>query len=198
MLTARLIRKLAALGAPLPGRLPAPDSGATCLTFDDGPHPEITPRVLDLLATHNVKAIFLLVGWEAERHPAIVQRIHREGHIVGNHTYSHPVLPRLSTPAALADVEKCQQLIEPLGGTRVFRPPHGLLNASQYRGVLRAGYRLAYWTLDTRDYAGPVAADFLQRDVRGQTLLFHDNRPHCLAALQQLLPAPRARFGLPT
>src|SRR5205085_1137671 len=120
----------------------------------DGPHEVWTPRVLDLLASHDVKAIFFLIGREVERHPTLAASIQQKGHILANHTYSHSLLPSLSTTAALSEIERCQRIIEPLGGKRLFRPPHGLLTARQLFMTIRKRFQLAYWTVDSEDYRG--------------------------------------------
>ena len=105
------------------------DCGAVCLTFDDGPHPEYTPRLLDLLSRLGVRATFFLVGQEAERFPSIVRQIAEEGHVVGNHTYEHREATLISSESFLAEVLRASDYLGELSGQKVdlFRPPHGRL-----------------------------------------------------------------------
>ena len=115
-----------------------------CLTFDDGPHPEHTPRVLDLLASHGCKATFFLLGDSARHHPQLVKRIGREGHSLGNHTFSH-LPPRRNREAQDAwQLRHSQHLLEDLAGheLRWFRPPFGRLTPGLAQEALRLGLRM--------------------------------------------------------
>ena len=103
------------------------EPGALYLSFDDGPHPEHTPRLLDLLARHGARASFFLVGQRVEQHPALVERIVAEGHALGNHSYSHPMFRRLGLRAQLDEVERTDRLLAAFDrrGPHRFRPPRG-------------------------------------------------------------------------
>ena len=97
------------------------------LSFDDGPHPEHTPRLLELLRKHGAKATFFLIGDQAEKHPDIVRRIVEEGHTIGNHSMTHPRLSRLSAREQLADIARADAVLERFNGRKrqMFRPPNG-------------------------------------------------------------------------
>jgi peptidoglycan/xylan/chitin deacetylase (PgdA/CDA1 family) len=186
------------LGDRLFWRVPGATSGVA-LTFDDGPDPEQTPRILDTLAFFGVPATFFLVGERVTRHPDIVLRILDEGHAVGNHTYSHKRCDGLSirsleyelkaTDAAIARV--CPGIREP-----IFRPPFGALNAPTLAHLLRAGRRVALWSRDGRDYRGAtdtqvaaVVGAAAPRDV----VLLHDRFPATVEALPGILETLAAR-----
>ncbi len=147
------------MGAALPRRLfmthgPA-SSGAVCLTFDDGPHPEYTPRLLQILSELGVPATFFLVGQEAERFPGIVRQIAAAGHVVGNHTFEHRDATSISSESFLAEVDRAKTLLRELSGQEVdlFRPPHGRLTIFTLLGLWRAGQRVVLWNVDSRDYS---------------------------------------------
>jgi peptidoglycan-N-acetylglucosamine deacetylase len=192
------------MGAALPRRLfmthgPA-SSQALCLTFDDGPHPEYTPRLLRLLSELGVPATFFLVGQEAERFPAIVRQIVEEGHVVGNHTFEHRDATMISSGSYLADVLRAKTLLGKLTGHKVdlFRPPHGRLTIPTLWGLWQAGQRVVLCNVDSKDYSRPgpvqILDEFDNCPLRaGDILLFHDNRPHCLTVLPDLIQKARAR-----
>ncbi|MBE0648212.1 MAG: polysaccharide deacetylase family protein [Bacteroidales bacterium] len=145
------------------------------LTFDDGPVPEITPQVLDILLERRVKATFFCVGANVARNPELFERLIGEGHAVGNHTYHH-LHGWKSPPAAyVEDVTRC----EPLFQTRLFRPPYGKFTPSQYF-LLRNDYLFVLWSVLTRDYSRRVnpeqCLDIAIRNTRpGSIVLFHDS-----------------------
>ncbi|HRP07958.1 MAG TPA: polysaccharide deacetylase family protein, partial [Gemmatimonadales bacterium] len=132
-------------------------------TFDDGPHPDHTPRILDTLATAGVKAEFYMIGAAAERHPDLVRRVADEGHLIGNHTWSHPDAGTLDGAAYLADVQRCRLLLEELSGHQVrrFRPPHGHLTMRSAIGLWRAGMQIVLWNVDPKDYAATAPDEIL-------------------------------------
>lgn len=145
------------------------------LTFDDGPIPEITPWVLDLLAQYNIKATFFVVGENVHKYPEIYHRIIEEGHAVGNHTYNH--LQGLKTPNKefYQNIEKTDRLI----GSNLFRPPHGLVKRSQYR-YLKQKYKLIMWDVISCDYNRNISKMEVLRNVLdfvrpGSIITFHDS-----------------------
>lgn len=114
------------------------------LTFDDGPDPEMTPRVLDLLRERGVRATFFLVGAKAERHPELVRRIAAEGHDTGIHTWEHAAgFPMRSSWAMTADILRCRESLRQIAGveTHLFRPPFGVTNPMVARAVKRTQSR---------------------------------------------------------
>lgn len=157
------------------------------LTFDDGPIPEVTPWVLDLLAREEVKATFFLVGDNVRRHPELLERIKAEGHSWGNHTMHH-LRGRITTRRRyLRDVNEAHELID----SPLFRPPHGLLRWGQSR-VIRRHFNLVMYDLVTRDYSRKLSPDRVMDNVRryarnGSIIVFHDSlkaEPN----LRQVLP----------
>jgi peptidoglycan/xylan/chitin deacetylase (PgdA/CDA1 family) len=124
------------------------------LTFDDGPHPSLTERVLDILARHGVKATFFVIGRNARAHESIVRKAFEAGHGIGNHTYTHPTLTKLSEVKVRDELKRTHDVIAPyLGSNQVFRPPYGAHNAMVDRVASRMGYRVILWNVDTVDWS---------------------------------------------
>jgi peptidoglycan/xylan/chitin deacetylase (PgdA/CDA1 family) len=172
------------------------------LTFDDGPHPEVTPRLLDLLRARGVRATFFLIGREAARHPDLVRRIAAEGHLLGNHTLTHRYLYWALPPRGVErEIAGAQQAIEAGAGVpcRWFRPPVGLKSPWQRSALARLGLRQVSWEvrfIDRRDAdAEARLARRLRRRLRpGSVLLLHDGadrdprgNPAVLDAVPRLL-----------
>lgn len=183
-----------ALAAALPrqrfmtqGPQQAPD---VALSFDDGPHPEHTPRLLDRLATLDIKASFFVVGREAERHPDIVARAAREGHAIGHHSWSHSE-PALTSARQLAEeVERSVTLLAGITGRRSdrFRPPKGALTAAKCVSLWRRGQRIVLWSADPRDYSVTDAGELAgwagrYHPSNGEIVLLHDVHPHAATVL---------------
>lgn len=124
------------------------------LTFDDGPSPNTTPYVLDALRARNIKAIFFVLGLQANKHPELVKRIHEEGHIVGNHTYHHKNLAKMTKAQVKKEIDMCSDLIEKITGERprYFRPPFGAIGKTVTAAATEAGVNVVLWTVDTRDW----------------------------------------------
>lgn len=198
-LVARSIRRAASAGLPLPGVLSWKRNGSSdvCLTFDDGPFPHMTHRVLDLLKDHEARATFFVVGTQVEMCPKLTARIVSDGHVLGNHTYSHKPLTKIPMADAIEEIEKCQLLIERHGGSRLFRPPHGLLSMALLREVRRRKYRIAFWSMDSGDSedveGGLLGTKMIENDPAGQVILFHDDRRNGVVALERLLATGRDR-----
>lgn len=160
------------------------------LTFDDGPHPEVTVKVLDILARYGIKATFFMVGQNVERYPSVVEEIQRSGHSVGNHTMHHAQGLKMRGKEYCSDVAQASKIIN----SKLFRPPHGLLRPSQIRTLHREGYTLVMYDVVTRDYSEKQTPDMildrLKRYVRpGSIIVFHDSEK---AASRMLETLPKA------
>lgn len=165
------------------------------LTFDDGPDPEYTPPLLDLLARHHLVASFFVIGDKARAHPQIVRRIVADGHALGGHTSSHQVIPGRARSDLAADLGQCRQLLADIGGrdTRLFRPPKGEMDLRSARDVAALGYRIVHWTRTYSDYQRDGLAPLLARMSAAppqprDIVLLHDHNPFTIAALAQLIP----------
>lgn len=175
-------------------------SQALYLTFDDGPHPEHTPRLLDFMAKQSIKGTFFLVGEKAEQYPRIVERIVAEGHGIGNHTWSH-VDPRTVSDSALVnEITKTNQLLSGITGIAptFFRPPFGKLTWNKFWAVWRAGFTVTLWNVDTKDYSSNDAQATIQRmnfwqPAAGDVVLLHDVYPQIHATFELLLALIRSR-----
>lgn len=145
------------------------------LTFDDGPIPDITPWVLDLLDKYQIKATFFMVGDNVRKHPEEFQMVVERGHRIGNHTFNHIRGFEFRSKNYLANTDKANEYLK----TDLFRPPHGHMRWSQYF-TLKQKYRIVMWDLVTRDYSkklnGPQVLQNVKRYVRnGSIITFHDS-----------------------
>jgi len=151
------------------------DKKVVYLTFDDGPIPELTPWVLDLLDKYSIKATFFCVGDNVKKHPEIYQAILERGHKTGNHTFSHIQGLKTDTASYLKDVQEAGKLIE----SKLFRPPYGHLRLSQFK-TLKKQYKMIMWDVVTRDYSCLMTADQVFEVVKkytrnGSVIVFHDS-----------------------
>ena len=165
------------------------------LTFDDGPHPEHTPALLALLAAHRVRATFFLIGQQAERHPELVQQIVRGGHVLGNHSWTHPQFDRLGLAEQRVEIERMDRFLERFDGVarHDFRPPRGVMPRPMVLDCIRRGRRIAYWSYDSLDYSQRPAEELIASARRhppkaGEILLMHDDSARSLQLLQTMLP----------
>lgn len=150
------------------------------MTFDDGPHPELTPRLLDLLKSKNIHATFYLIGQNAAAYPEIVKRIVAEGHEVGNHTYTHPALSKSSQARVQSEMEKTNAAIFAASGVypKTMRPPYGATNASVNK-LLSENYnfKVIMWSVDPLDWkyrnASRVSSEIAKAKA-GDIILAHD------------------------
>lgn len=176
------------------------NSESVCLTFDDGPHPEHTPRLLDVLKQWNVRATFFVVGKEIECHPDLARRISDEGHFIGNHTFLHDEPGATSSDKLMQEVTRTNTLLRGLTGTPsfCFRPPHGKLSLPKLWSLWRAGQTIALWNTDPKDFACRSADELAQWFERhsllgGDIVLMHDNHPHAADVLPAVIADVRAR-----
>ena len=176
-----------------------PNEKAVYLTFDDGPIPEVTPWVLDLLDKHNIKATFFMVGDNIRKHPDEFRMVVERGHRIGNHTFNHIRGFEYTAKNYLGNTEQAKIFME-MGGDincnvekvlypLLFRPPHGHMFANQYL-TLKRTYKIVMWDLVTRDYSkklrGPqVLANVMRYARNGSIITFHS---WCNGNLQYALP----------
>jgi len=152
-----------------------PNEKAVYLTFDDGPIPEITPWVLDLLDTYNIKATFFMVGDNIRKYPETFEMVFERGHRIGNHTFNHIRGFEFRTHNYLANTDKANETMK----TDLFRPPHGHMRFAQYH-VLKKYYKIVMWDLVTRDYSkrvnGKQVFNIVKKYARnGSIITFHDS-----------------------
>jgi Predicted xylanase/chitin deacetylase len=160
------------------------------LTFDDGPVPEVTPWVLDLLGEYGAKATFFCVGDNVRKHPDIFRRIVKEGHAVGNHTFNHLRGWGTHTFGYLKNVKKCEQVVH----STLFRPPYGILRPSQTRS-LKSRYKIVMWDVLSGDFDPRTSPEQCLQNVMekvqpGSIVLFHDSikaEPRMRYALSEML-----------
>lgn len=150
------------------------------LTFDDGPHYKYTAEILDILKEYNAKATFFVVGELAERYPELILRELSEGHEIGNHTWSHPKMSKLSTEQLNSEIMRTERLLNEIADYRpkLFRPPEGSFQKNVETLAEANDYTLILWTVDTRDWAHTPIEEIVQtveNDTRnGSIILCHD------------------------
>ena len=136
-----------------------PRAGELALTFDDGPNPAWTPQLLDVLGAHQVKATFFLLGSRAQVEPGLVGRIVAEGHLIGNHSWSHPNLARTAATKVREELTRTSETLEQITGEKVkyFRPPFGARRPVVFRIARELGLRVVTWNAMTSDWSEPSA-----------------------------------------
>lgn len=145
------------------------------LTFDDGPHPDTTAVILDILNKYEVKATFFCVGENVEKYPDVYNQLLEQKHLIGNHSYNHLKGWETGTREYVENVQKCSQVFD----SKLFRPPYGKITRSQ-RKVLRDQYDIIMWTLLSRDYDSRVDKETcLRKSLKytkpGAIMVFHDH-----------------------
>lgn len=178
------------------------DASVMALTFDDGPNPAITPKLLDLLHRHNVRATFFLIGKYVRASPSLAKEIAERGHTIGNHTDTHPALTFLPIRRIAEELNRCDDALEAAAGrrTRWMRPPYGFRGPQLAKVVRRRGCAgVVMWSVWAWDWK-PQDAGRVIRHLRhargGDIVLLHDGDPHVpdgdrratLAALEHWLP----------
>lgn len=167
------------------------------LTFDDGPHPTKTEKILDILDRYDVKATFFIIGSNAEYHPEIVAQEVLRGHEVANHSYSHTNLSKCTPEQIKKEIDLADRAIEKAAGIRpkLFRPPEGAYSENSVKIAGELGKNTIIWTVDTMDWANRSADDIvknIKENVRsGSIILFHDftsAKAHTIEALEIIIP----------
>jgi peptidoglycan/xylan/chitin deacetylase (PgdA/CDA1 family) len=168
------------------------DGPYIAMTFDDGPHPELTPRLLDELKKRNLKATFYVVGRNVEEYPEIVKRMADEGHEVANHTWSHPALPKLGAEGVRKQMNDTTAAIRKACGVTpvTMRPPYGATNAGLNRRMAEDyGMKVILWSVDPQDWkyrkVNHVYTQIVEKAHPGAIILAHDIHATTVAAMPQ-------------
>ena len=152
-----------------------PSKKVIYLTFDDGPVPEVTPLVLDLLDEHNIKATFFCVGENVQKHPDTFAQVMSRGHKVGNHTFNHLKGFSVKDEEYYDNIDKAAELID----SKLFRPPYGRVTGKQMK-KLRDRYAIIMWDVITHDYNKSLSPETIMRTIKrysrnGSLVVFHDS-----------------------
>lgn len=181
--------------------MPKELAGDLLITFDDGPHPEYTPRILDLLDKYNARAIFFVIGERAVKYPDLLRACHNRGHIVANHTYTHlndVSGGRYSRGRVMDDIERCNDFVTSTTGqaTYFFRPPRGELNLKTIGAASKTNHKIMLWSIEggewgrRSDWAAEDISQYLITNVKKRdVLLLHDDNEKSLIAIANLLEA---------
>lgn len=173
-----------------------PDDRSVLLTFDDGPHPENTPRILDVLDQFEAKGIFFIVGNRIPLAPHLLREVVDRGHQLGNHSYSHWLKSPPGFRKYRADLEKCQSEIERLAGASadVFRPPLGQITPGSLLSARKLGLTYMLWSVDSGDWklrdddTAREQGKALAGELRAcDIILMHDDNPHTPVLLETML-----------
>ena len=169
-------------------------------TFDDGPHPEHTSRVLDVLKQYDVKATFFVIGERIAGNEDILKRMQADGHQIGNHSFSHKkTFPLLGAKKMAADMQQCEQAIVQAIGcqTKWYRPPFGVTNPDVAKAVKIQGYQVAGWSIRSLDTIKSDSEKVVRRVVSrlrpGAVILLHDHLPNTSCILEQIILQAREK-----
>jgi peptidoglycan/xylan/chitin deacetylase (PgdA/CDA1 family) len=170
------------------------DGPYIAMTFDDGPSATLTPKLLELLAAHHIKATFFVIGENVAEHPEIVARAAREGHEIGNHSWSHPNFGKMSDEGVRSQLQRTDDAIKSASGSRptLMRPPYGSITARQKHWIHNDfGYRVILWDVDPLDWKRPgpaVVRNRILKETRpGSIVLSHDIHPGTIEAMPSTL-----------
>ncbi len=166
------------------------DGPYIAMTFDDGPSDKLTPKLLDLLAKHHIKATFFVLGENVAQYPEIVARAAREGHEIGNHSWSHPNFAKMSDESVRSQLRRTDDAIKNAIGRSptLCRPPYGSITPRQKRWIHdEFGYEIAMWDVDPFDWKRPGPTVVTNRIVKqtrpGSIVLSHDIHPGTIEAM---------------
>src|SRR5439155_15012101 len=176
------------------------DGPYIAMTFDDGPSATLTPKLLDILAAHQIKATFFVIGENVVEHPEIVTRAAREGHEIGNHSWSHPNFGKMSDEGVRGQVQRTDDAIKEAAGARptLLRPPYGSITARQKRWIHdQFGYQIILWDVDPYDWKRPgpsvVRNRILKETQPGSIVLSHEIHPVTIEAMPSTFDALEAK-----
>ena len=185
------------VGSSVVRRVDGLSSRVIALTFDDGPHPSHTPRLLDMLRKAGAAATFFVVGREVQRFPGLVKRMVGEGHRVGSHSWTHPM--DLTPDEARDELQRTHELLHRITGEEptLFRPPYGIEDGSLAIEATARGYRTILWSMDTVDWRvhDPARLSEMvgERTRRGDIVLMHDIHASTVDAVPDMLRRLAAR-----
>jgi peptidoglycan/xylan/chitin deacetylase (PgdA/CDA1 family) len=180
------------------------DPQQIALTFDDGPSFKFTPKVLDILKVENIKATFFITGHKVEQYPEIFERIVKEGHCIGNHTYNHSSINLLNNEKLNEEIKMTSDIVFKASGKRLvyFRPPHGLYFKSQRKLIEDEGYKFIMWSVNADDFYHipwgiPTSQAIEKRVLKGikggDIILAHDNSQQLVDALPVIIKELKSR-----
>jgi len=176
------------------------DGPYIAMTFDDGPSATLTPKLLDLLAAHHIKATFFVIGENVAEHSEIVARAAREGHEIANHSWSHPNLGKMSGDSVRSQLQRTDDAIQNATGKRptLMRPPYGSITAREKRWIHdEFGYQIILWDVDPYDWKRPGPAVVRNRILKetqpGSIVLSHDIHPGTIEAMPSTFDALEAK-----
>jgi len=170
------------------------DGPYIALTFDDGPHAKLTPKLLEILAQRHIKVTFFLIGENAHAHPEIVREEIAQGHEVGNHSWDHPNLRKLPEEKLRSELQRTDDEIKAIIGRSpaIMRPPYGELSPAQRLWVNKEfGYKIIFWDVDPNDWKDPgpsvVASRILAQTKPGSIILSHDIHAGTVEAMPYII-----------
>lgn len=172
------------------------------LTFDDGPHPRFTDEILEILRKEEVRATFFAIGCNVASYPDVMRRVIAAGHEVGNHTYSHPCVRRVTEEQLVEEIEKTDAVLRSLGysGNGLFRPPQGICSADMPTLLTHTKKTAILWNIDTRDWAHRASEEIVKEIdstvCGGDIILFHDyvsGENTTIPAIKKLIPMLKTR-----
>ena len=176
------------------------DGPSIAMTFDDGPSEKLTPELLDILKAHHLHVTFFVIGQNVERAPEILQRAVREGHEIGNHSWSHPAFGKMSDAAVRREIQKTDDAIRAAIGhsPTLLRPPYGSITARQKQWIhSQFGYRIILWDVDPLDWKRPGPSVVMRRIVNetrnGSIILSHDIHPGTIKAMPETFDQLQAK-----
>lgn len=176
-----------------------PSGKYVAFTFDDGPHPKVTPRILQTLSNYNIKATFFMLGSQVEKYPDLAKQVADYGHEIGNHTYSHPNLKKLTTEEMAAEIRRTDEIITLTTGIKptLFRPPYGIYTDEVLHYTEEHGYSTILWSVDSLDWksrnASAIHRMITQHTTNGSIILMHDIHAATADALPQLIQTLQAQ-----